>query len=101
MNTSTRSRKSLVLSENSKITTSPLTTDREPILAQHHGRRNPGEGLGDVNLAVVMEREASASRHGGDEPTVDLQRDAGNVRGGWGEQEGRRPPQLRRFTVAA
>ncbi len=78
-----------------------ITMAEVPVLAQQHERRNPGEGLGDVNLVIVMGRGASASRHGGDEPTVDLQRDAGNVRGGWGEQEGRRPPQLRRFTVAA
>src|ERR687890_311422 len=54
MNASTRSRKALVFSESSKTTTSPLTTAGEPILAQHHGRRNPGEGLGAVDLVVVM-----------------------------------------------
>src|SRR5215211_3444786 len=54
MNASTRSLKALVFSESSKTTTSPLTTAGEPILAQHHGRRNPGESLGAVDLVVVM-----------------------------------------------
>src|SRR5918993_4721279 len=101
MNASTRSRKVLLFSESSKTTTTPLTTAGEPILAQHHGRRNPGEDLGCVDLGVVMGREASESRHGGDEPTVDLQGDAGYIRGGGGEQEGRRPPQLCGLAVAA
>src|SRR5215210_2487526 len=42
-----------------------------------------------------------ASRNGGDEPTVDLQGDTGNIGGGGGEQEGRRPPQFLRITVAS
>ena len=35
------------------------------------------------------------------EPAVDLQGDAGDVGGGGGEQEGRRPPELLRLAVAA
>ena len=33
-----------------------ITTAEVPILAQHHERRNPGEGLEDVNLVIVMGR---------------------------------------------
>ena len=41
---------------------------------------------------VGLNLKPSASRHGRDEPTVDLQGDAGDVRGGGGEQESRGPP---------
>src|SRR5215216_793499 len=58
MNASTRSRNSLVLSESSKTTTSPLKTAGEPILAHHHGRRNRPRFLGSVDLAVVIGRKA-------------------------------------------
>src|SRR5215203_5289770 len=53
MNASTRSRNSLVFSETSKITPSPLTTAGEPILAQHHRRRNHTESLPPVESVVV------------------------------------------------
>src|SRR5215211_2122782 len=62
--------------------------------------RAPTPGLQTL-MPETCNLKPSASWHGGDEPAVDLQGDAGYVRGGGGEQEGRHPPQLRRLTVAA
>src|SRR5918997_4413345 len=58
MNASTRSRTPLDLSENSKITPSPLTTAGEPILAQHNRRRNRPRFVGPIESVVVMRRNA-------------------------------------------
>src|SRR5687768_15347514 len=58
MNASTRSRNSLVFSETSKITPSPLTTAGEPILAQHHRRRNRPGFSAPYESVVVMGRNA-------------------------------------------
>ncbi|HEX2742403.1 MAG TPA: SDR family NAD(P)-dependent oxidoreductase, partial [Rubrobacter sp.] len=58
MNASIRVLYSLVLSENSKITTSPLVRAAGPILAQWKGRRNRRGPASPVELALVKERKA-------------------------------------------
>src|SRR5215212_2879467 len=79
-----------------------LLAHPRPALPHRRRRRRrvsaPGSGAPTL-MPETCNLKPSSSRNGGDEPTVYLQGDTGNVGGGGGEQEGRRPPQFFRLTV--
>src|SRR5215212_406664 len=83
-----------------RVIATALATEGDALLLK---ARKTCDSGGGTWLDVCVPKEHSLRRSLGDRlhhATVHLQRDPGDVGGGGGEKEGRRPTQLLRFAVA-